>query len=75
MDDLRTRDRCSKKPGYRGEDKQLDNETPEVKSGTDADTLGSQSNKPDNPAAIGYVINGKVTIAMAYLPSKIVDLS
>ena len=70
MGDLRMRERCSKKPGYQGEDKRLDNGTPDVKSGTHANTSGSQPNNPVNLTAIRYTINGKIIIAVAYLPSK-----
>ena len=70
MGDLRMRERCSKRPGCQGEDKRLADETPEVKPGTQANTLGSQSNNPVNPAAIRYVINGKVITTVAYLPSE-----
>ena len=64
------RKRCSKKPGYQGEDKRLDNGTSEVKPETHANTSGSQPNNPVNLAAIRYAINGKIIIVVAYLPSK-----
>ena len=59
-----------KKSRYQGEGKRLDNKTPEAKAGPTQNILRSQPNNPVDPAAIGYVINDKVIIVVAYLPSK-----